>query len=79
MYEDSTPAEFIIWLNDTFVPADERIPVPLDDTRTNNKKMSRWFVGKLFKHLSPDKYISTDRYKYLYYTEITNLANKLNN
>ena len=78
-FNASTNIEFIIWLNDTFVPDEDRIPVPLDDTRTNEKKMSRWFVGKIFRHLHPDKHISTDRYKYIYMTEITALANKVNN
>jgi len=37
--------------------------------------MSRWFVGKVFKHLHPEQYISTDRYRYLYMKEIMKLAN----
>ena len=46
------------WLNDTFVPENQRQPMPDASVTSNNKKFARFCTGKISKHLHPDKYVN---------------------
>ena len=69
----------MFYLSDTFVSESERAPRPTEDIKSNKRKLSRWFVSKVVKHLHPDRYVTEDRSKFLLMQEIMTLANKINN
>ena len=56
---------FLTWLNENYVPSSHRQPMPDTSVTSNRKKFARWAVGKISKHLHPDKYVNDLKKKVL--------------
>ena len=78
-YHSLNYVQFMIYLNETFVSESKRATNPSPEVQKNKRKLSRWFVGKVVKHLHPDAFVTEDRSKFLLMQEIMTLANKINN
>ena len=69
---------YLTWLNDNFVPENQRQPMPDASITSQKKRFARWCVGKLSKHLHPDKYV-TDLNKKVLMEGLSTVTNKVIN
>ena len=75
--EEMQASDFVQWLIENYVPEPLREQLT-DEARNNQRKLQKFLVQKVLKHIKTDNFVNDEREKQILMEEICIIANSVN-